>query len=206
MNPTVSSNRRELLLKVLPACSLCLGCSRSLVMAAALPQKSPTPSLSTKAAEKTDMSYQELFKFAYGDMIPVMKSLAAQIGKDKFLEMLKKASSEEAVRQVEATYRNRPKRDLATWLADLKKPSPLYQHTLTLELVKDTEKEADVKITECLWAKTFRQADAADIGYAVFCHGDVAATQAFNPKLKMTRSKVLMKGDNECRYRWVMEA
>jgi hypothetical protein len=71
-------------------------------------------------------------------------------------------------------------------------------------MVKDAEKEAELVVTECLWAKTFHQADAADIGYAAICHGDVAATAAFNPKLKMTRSKNLMKGDNECRFQWVM--
>ena len=204
MNPTPSPNRRDLLLKVLPACSLCLGCSR-LGMAAALSQTPSAIPLSAKAAEKTDMTYEDLFKFAYVGMIPVMKNLAAQIGKDKFLEMLMKASSEAAARGVEAEYRDKPKRDLATWMADLKKPGPLYEHTLTYEILKDTEKEAEFRITECLWAKTFRQADAADIGYASICHGDIAAVLAFNPKLKMDRPKILMKGEDECRYHLVME-
>ena len=203
MNPTASPNRRDILLKVLPACSLCLGCSR-LGMAAAVSQGAPTP-LSVRAAEKADMTYEEIFKMFYQEMIPQMKSLAAQIGKEKFLEMLMKASSEGAVRGVEAAYRDKP-RDLATWMADMRKPGPLYQHTLTYEILKDTEKEADIRITECLWAKTFRQADAGDIGYAAICHGDVAAVPAFNPKLKLDRPKILMKGDDECRYHLIMEA
>jgi len=160
--------------------------------------------LSARAAEKADMTYEEIFKLFYEGTIPQMKSLAAQIGKDKFLEMLMKASSEAAVQGVEARYGSQ-KRDLATWMADLRNPSPLYQHTLTYEILKDTEKEADIRITECLWARTFRQADAGDIGYAAICHGDVAAVPAFNPKLKMDRPKILMKGDDECRYHLVME-
>jgi hypothetical protein len=206
MNQRLTSSRRELLLNVLPACSLCLGCTKLAAIAAAMPQKpQPTP-LSKRSAEKADMTYEDIFKFAYGEVIPVLKNLSGQIGKDRFLEMLQKATSEEAVHEVEEAFRKQPKRDLATLLADLKKPSPLYQHALTFEFVKDTEKEVEVKITECLWAKTFRQANAADIGYSLICHGDVAATKAYNPKIKLTRSKILMKGDDECRFRYVMEA
>ena len=91
-------------------------------------------------------------------------------------------------------------------MADLKKADSLYQHVLNFELVKDTEKEVDVRVAECLWAKTFRKANAADLGYSLICHGGIAATKAYNPKITMTRPKLLMKDDDECRFRWVMEA
>jgi len=157
-------------------------------------------------AEKTDMSYEDLFKFSYGYMIPMLKNLSDQIGKDKFIEMLKKAASEAAVKEAEADFKNQPKRDLAAFIADMKKPGPLYQHALTFEFIKDTEKEAEVRITECLWAKTFRQANAADIGYAAVCNPDVAVLKAYNPKIVLNRPKLLMQGDNECRFRWTMGA
>ena len=204
MNPNALPNRRELLLKVFPACSLCLGCSGFQALGAAASQKPQSAFLGGRSAQKTDMNYDELFKFAYSDLIPVLKNLADQAGKEKFLEMLKKATSTAAAQQVEKAFRDKPKHDIATWVEDMRKPGPLYQHALTYEVVKDTEKEVELKITECLWAKTFREADAADIGYALICHGDVAATQAFNPKITMTRPTLLMKGDKECRFRWTM--
>jgi hypothetical protein len=206
MSQDLTSSRRELLLKVLPTCAICLGCPRLAGMAAAMPQKPKTSLSGQKYSDKTDMTWEELFKFAYGNAIPVMKNLSDQIGKEKFLDMLKKATSEAAVREIEETYRNKPKRDLATLVAEMKQPDSLYKHTLTYEFVKDTEKEVDLRITECLWAKTFREANAADLGYAMICHGDIAATKAYNPKLTMNRPKLLMKGDDECRFHYVMEA
>jgi hypothetical protein len=205
MSPTTTS-RRELLLQVLPACSLCLGCTKLAGIAAAADQKPQALSLAKKAAAKSDMTYEEVFKFAYGGLIPVMKNLSDQAGKDKFLDMLNKAASDAVVRETEEAFRKQPKRDLATYLADLKKPAPLYQHALTYEFVKDTEKEAELRITECLWAKTFREANAGDIGYAMICSTDIAALKAYNPKITMTRPKLLMRGDDECRYRWSMGA
>ena len=93
---------------------------------------------------------------------------------------LRKATSEAATREVEQTYRNQPERDIPTYVADLKKADSLYQHVLNFELVKDTEKEVDVRVAECLWVKTFRKTNAADPGYALICHGDIAATKAYH--------------------------
>jgi hypothetical protein len=201
-----TTSRRELLFQVLPACSLCLGCTKLAGIAAAADEKPQALSLAKRAAARSDMTYEEVFKFAYGGAIPVLKNLSDQAGKDKFLDMLKKAASEAMVREMEETFRNQPKRDLATYLTDLKRPSPLYQHALTYEFVKDTETEAELRVTECLWAKTFRQANAGDIGYAMICNPDIAGLKAYNPKITLTRPKLLMQGDDECRFRWTMGA
>ena len=63
-----------------------------------------------------------------------------------------------------------------------------------------------MRITECLWAKTFRQANAAEIEYATMCNTDAAALKAYNPKITLNRPKLILQGDNECRFRWTMGA
>jgi len=68
--------------------------------------------------------------------------------------------------------------------------------------VEDSETAHEIRVTECLWAKTFREAGAAAIGYAVVCHGDYAECQAFNPHIRMIRTKTLMQGDDCCNHRW----
>jgi hypothetical protein len=47
--------------------------------------------------------------------------------------------------------------------------------------------------------------NAADIGFATVCFTDYATAAAFNPKLKMIRSKTLMQGHDCCNHRYVME-
>jgi len=63
----------------------------------------------------------------------------------------------------------------------------------------------EIRVTECLWAKTFRDAKAGDIGYATICYQDYAMSQGFSSKLKMIRSKTLMQGHDYCNHRWVWE-
>ena len=101
--------------------------------------------------------------------------------------------------------RNDRKNDLATYTDDLRNPIPLLKHAVTLQLVEDTPTAFAARITECLWARTFREADAADIGYACLCQTEFAVVPAFNPKMKLTFTKTLMQGDDCCDPRYVLE-
>jgi len=197
------TSRRELLLRIFPACSLCLGIPR-FGLSSTVAQAAQPLSFEKRTAEKTDMSYVELFSFAYEGMIPVFQNLCNQVGKEKFLEMLKKATYESAFRGTEAAMKQESGlgRDMATLTSFMKKPSTLYQHALTYRILKDTEEEAEYSITECLWAKTFRQMNAEDIGYALVCHGDVGSIEAFNPKITFKRPSLLMQGDSECLFQY----
>jgi len=203
------SSRRQFLKNILPAGTLfCLGCSNLL----ALTQSEEKPkSLSTKHKflEDSGMTFKDVYSFAYqGGYISTMQNLAKDIGKDKFIEMLKKASSEAGSQNITKQAENMPQRDLATFVATFYAPmkeSPFWSHVLTHEVVEETDNAFEVKITECLWAKTFREANAPDIGYASICHPDYAVARAFNPKMRMIRTKTLMQGHDCCNHRYVWE-
>jgi hypothetical protein len=110
------------------------------------------------------------------------------------------------VERVREQLKTNPKNDLATWTADLRNATPLYKNTLTFQVVQDTPTAVEARITECLWAKTFRETDAADIGYACLCNTESAALKGFNPKIKLNFTKTLMQGQDCCNPRYVMEA
>lgn len=54
---------------------------------------------------------------------------------------------------------NLPRNDLAAWTADLREPNHFLKHVLTFDIVEDTDKAFEIKITECLWTKIFRDAN-----------------------------------------------
>ena len=152
------------------------------------------------------MSYEEMFKMFYLEgLIPTMKAMGEEIGRDKLVEMLKRAGAKAAEQRVKEWVKTLPNRDLATFTADMRKPDPLYQHALSFEILEDKPTVFEARVTECLWAKTFRAAGAADIGCADCCHPDIAATKAFNPKIRATRSKTQMEGNARCQERLVLE-
>lgn len=195
---TLLPSRRQILTQVLPAGALaCLACRGA--FAAIEPAKS-------KASAPVEMSYEEMFKSFYVEsFIPTMKALGDELGRDKLIEMLKRASSKAAEEGVREWVKKVPKRDLASFTAEMRKPGPLYQHALTFEIVQDKPTVFETRVTGCLWAKTFREAGAADIGYAYCCYPDAAATLAYNPKIRVTRGKTLMEGADHCESKLVLE-
>ena len=79
-----------------------------------------------------------------------------ELGEDRFLEALKKVSFESAL-----TAGRLPCNDFAAFNASMCEPDHFGQHILALDIVEDTPHAIEVKVTECLWAKTFREMGAA---------------------------------------------
>jgi hypothetical protein len=128
------------------------------------------------------------------------------VGKEKVIGMLKQSSSqvnENYAKYLEAPY---PKRSLKNYLADLQlsMKNELYKNALSIEVVKSNDTAFEMNINKCPWAKTFIDADVAEIGYAGICIGNFSTTKVFNPKMKFTRDKTLMEGADCChaRLKW----
>jgi len=188
---------RRSLLRVLPAG--CFGCAAAVSCGA----QATVPAHS--ASEKCDLTWEELFRFAYQkDLIPMLKGLAAQIGREKFVQMIQDVMGRLAEQGMARS--PIPKRDFATFAANLRNVPPMMQHALQYQVLEDGPQALEYRVTGCLWAKSFLGQDAGDIGYAMVCSPDLAVARGFNPKLKLTRTQTLMQGGDSCHFRYTMEA
>ena len=188
-------DRRQLVKSLCTAGSIaCLGCSR-LAFAAA------EEAHAHKFAAPSEMSFEEVFRLAYvNSFIPTMKVLAGRVG----LETIQEAACDSAAEEMRRSAASAPSRELAEWAASLKKPNRLLEHALTFDIIEDSQDAFEVRVTECLWAKTFRDADAAELGYSWVCHPDFVMATAFNPSMRLTRDTTLMQGDLCCNHRWAI--
>jgi hypothetical protein len=202
----LASSRREFLLNIIPAGSLfCFGCgSMSAWIVGQEEQKAAEKK--HKFLEDSGMSFQEVFEFAYKSFARMMKSLGDEIGKDNLVEMMKRIIDNEINKEALKEAKDFQVKDFASFRAgERKEPDRFWWHVQTYTIVEDTDKAIESRVTECLFAKTLRDADAADIGYAYFCYGDFAMARAYNPKLRLIRTKTLMNGDDCCNHRYVWE-
>ena len=168
--------------------------------------------MSTNAGDKhkfqadAGMTSEEVFDFAFKRyLIPILKNLGDELEVGSFLEALGRAATKEWARVGQAWAESVSSNDMATWTAWMDDPADPFHDRLTFEVIERTDRICEIEISECLWAKTFREAGAPEIGYAACCSGDWAMCQAFNPKMRLTRTKTLMQGDDCCNYRWVLE-
>jgi hypothetical protein len=178
-------NRRQFLTKGVVSCtSLCLGCSFLASLAAAQDVRKDK-SFQAKVTENSNMSFEQVFNFAFRDSLaPQLIALSRQIGRDKLIEMLKN-TTDEVWFQTDIQKR-----------FDANLPKGFWSHVLDLEVLQDTPDVQIYKVTKCLWATTFREAGAADIGYALWCYGDYAIARSKEELLE--RNSTLMQGHDFC--------
>lgn len=193
---------RRALFSILPAGAFgCLGCVRSLACPQG-PQALPT---GLSWTEKADVTWEELFRFAYQkDLIPLLKVLEAQFGREEFSKMLRAAADEVVRRKTAGRPPSVP--DLVSLASNMHNVPPIMQHALDAEIVEQSPEAFEYRVKSCLWARVFRDMDAADIGYSMICYPDYPVAKSLNPKLRLIRTKTLMQGDDSCSLRYVMDA
>ncbi len=200
-----SPTRRDFLGRVAPVSVLaCLGCKNLCGFFNSAYAQEATPH---KFTADSQMSFAEVFDFTFKYYyIPILQGLREEVGEKDFIEMVKRASERSGRDSAKGFARGLPSNDFDSFKSWVREADRFWQHALTFEIVEDSDTALEVKITECLWAKTFREMEASDIGYAGICHGDFAYAEGYNPKLRMERTKTLMQGDDHCDHRWLWEA
>ena len=202
-------DRREFLKTIIPfGCLSCLFGRSALADSPAGSQ--PLNPQDHKFKADAGMSYERAFQFAFATwLIPHLKNLAHQVGRDQLIEMLKKSSLTIGEEHGKASAQARPNHDLSTYGNHLEsmftKPG-FWSSVVSYDNLQKGEKAVSIHFTECLWAKTFRDANAPDLGYAAACFQDYGSIQGFNPKIKLTRSQTLMQGGDHCDFEWTQEA
>jgi len=207
----LASSRREFLQGLFPGGALLLS-SCGLLSASSRLQNKPAKH---KFLEDSGLTMREAFRFAFlWTYIPMMQALAAQIGREKFVEMLKEATRIYWTQRTRSFAQRLPKKDFDAFISwdmldavldNTEHRKHFWSLAYTTQTIEDTPKSYEMKVSECLWAQTFREANAGDIGFASICYGDEAIAAAFDQRLKLKRTKALMKGDDCCHFRWVWE-
>jgi hypothetical protein len=151
-------------------------------------------------------TYEKLFNFAFGSwFISYMKQLENALGTEKFLNLLMKAGADHYRGRVSANFEKIEDKSVRSLIENFWEPtknSNFGSSIMTIDIPYKAKNEGTVQMTECLFAKTFRENDAGNIGYAAICYADFAVAREFNPKIKMIRNQCLMNGDASCLFEY----
>ncbi len=199
------SGRRAFLKAILPGGAL-LGLGTPCFLRALQAEGQAKPaSPKHKFLADAGLTLADAFSLTYLWPIDIFRGLETEIGRDKFHEMLKSLINAGAKQQMAEMAKRTGSNDLAAFTKGFRAPGSIFNRALTFDVIEDTPKAFEVKVKECLWAKTFRDAKSEDLGYVLSCYGDYASAEGFNPKMRMIRTKTLMQGDEFCNHRYVLE-
>lgn len=161
--------------------------------------------------EKMDITYEEYWKTPYNmpheGFVMLVRAMEQELGKEKAHQILLKTQLEHHKKLAEQFLENKPVEKLEDFAVTYMPESWSKQSSMVLdgeaEMVSPNEFRLTMK--SCLWAKTFREMGAEDIGYIWCCLADNSFTEALNPHIKLYRTKTLMMGDDHCNYCWKWE-
>jgi len=198
-NSVFSQRRRRFFTTVLPACAIsCFG-FKNLFASEQSENKSQEVSEKHNFKNEFCMSHEDAWIWKYEDYIIGMETLAELLGRDKLIDLLKKGT--EKYRKSQETYY--PENTLAAFVETFK--GSYFENLVTIEFIEETDRVVEFKVKYCLWAKTFCERNAGDIGYATICHGAFSEISVYNPKMKLKRTKTLMQGHDCCVLRYIWE-
>jgi len=208
--PGKAIGRRELLVGAAPACALgCMGMALhpERLAAALARQEAPT---SGQEPHKFDVqrdakiSRRQIATLENNNLIRLMETLRDELGQEEAIRILKEYSAGVGRRQGEQQREQMPDNSFATFTAQFRPPN--YANALTHEVVEDTENAFGLRVTECVWASVFKNAEMdGEMGHAAVCNMDYHWPPAFNPKFRMERDKTLMQGHDQCNHRYIQE-
>ena len=201
-------NRRGFLSGVVPGCvatCLCLQGSQGQAQSA----RGATPSAPGHKFDKPTskpLTYRQRFQEQYvSHFIPYLKILDRAVGRAKVVETLTALSLQEAEDYAKIVVKQKGKNDISVFKEDYSPSTPGIRDILTIEVLEDVPTAWAIKITECLWATVFRDADASQFGYAAVCAGDAPFARAVNPKIDLDLRGTLMEGKPACLLRYYVK-
>ena len=204
----LSPNRRHFLSKGLGGCTLlCLAGSSGLPL---IGQEQNGKKESTKAhifdtKLPRPFTYRQLFNLQYAEFIKIVQVMIKEFGEERVLQILKENTRERMFKYGQDQAKRMGDNSFANYVKQFKAPDS-YKFSLKKEVVEDTEKVLELKVTQCIWATTFLNRKAGKIGFAAICYGDYSWPQGFNPKIKMIRDKTLMEGHSCCNHRYILNS
>jgi hypothetical protein len=200
------TSRRQFLIETVPACALvCIGSS-------GLPGMRHL-SAQQEGKHKFDqplefvLTHREIQRRAKQEKIQLIKTLIKELGEERTIEILKIDTREAALaqgqRQAQAVKRAGKKNDFNTYVSMFRDPKR-GAYTLTKEIIEDSEKAFELKVTECLYAETYIKAGlGGEVGFAALCYMDYFWPKGFNENIKMVRDKTLIQGHDCCNHRYI---
>lgn len=196
-------DRRELLTRTVPACAMAwLGLCKLPgvgLCEGTAPQQGQHKFDVPKELTLSERQQSEQRNRAF---IRFIKTLQEELGEDELVRLLNINSAEYGRWIGEMQAERASDTSLRTFVAQFRPPR--YSSILTHEVVEDTEKAFELRVTECCIAETFQAAGLGGaIGHAAVCNMDYYWPTGFNPNLKMERDRTLMQGHDHCNHRYV---
>ncbi len=201
---TLDNNRRKFITKTIPACVFTCLFGKDIFTMAQSEQSQDKQQTIHKFDAKIEMNttHRKRVTSEYRNLIDFINSLRQYTKEKALIPILNEYSAELGRKVGKQHLKGSSDNSFQTFVKVFRPPN--YEDTLIHEVIEDTDNVFQLCVSECIWASVLRDEGlGGDIGHAIVCNMDYYWPQAFNPKIRMSRSKTLMQGNDHCNHRYI---
>ena len=131
-------------------------------------------------------------------LIPVVRALESELGKEKAHALVGRALAEAHANFVASRTASRDSHPSADQDA--------FAYPVESEIVENTDTTLAINMTACEFARYFRSIGEPEIGALMTCGVDFAVNAKIRPSWELTRTQTQMQGAPFCDFRWRLRA
>ena len=135
-------------------------------------------------------------------LLPVIKVLREEFGDEKTSMIIKKALCP----HIRNVYLKIGERKIGTpfekWNKTWDEIRPRIGENVEREYIVNDNKKREYNVNRCKFAEYFREINEPELGKMLMCDFDYYVAEIGKPAVKLTRTKTLMDGDDQCDFRY----
>jgi hypothetical protein len=135
---------------------------------------------------------------------PLIEAFAAEIGRERALEITRDVITRIAYSQGQAMARLMGGCTLAHFMTTLEAWEK--DNALQISTLEQSKTTLSFNVTRCRYAEMYRDLGIPELGVILSCNRDFALIRGFNPEIKLTRTQTIMEGADFCDFRYSTQA
>lgn len=151
-----------------------------------------------------DIPQIEQVKIQAKVLVPLVKALRAELGQEKADSIVRKALGNLFRKYGEKWWQAQEAQDLGTKMASAFEMFAAGA-ALGYKVVKQTPDAFDVNVTDCRYARFYKEIGAPELGFLLTCSVDFPMTEGFGAGVQLTRTQTIMQGASHCDFRYALE-
>jgi len=147
------------------------------------------------------MSVIEQAKIQAQVLVPLVKALQAELGKERANALVRKALGDIYRRYGEEFWRKKNENNLgkamtsafATFGGD---------DALDYQVIENSQDVFAIDVTRCRYAEFYKELGEPELGFLLVCGLDFPMAEGFGSDIKLARTQTIMQGASHCDFRY----
>ena len=134
-------------------------------------------------------------------LVPLVKALQAELGKERANKLVRKALGDVYRGYGEAFWRAKNERNVGKAIASAFSAFA-RDDALDYRVTEQSEDAFALEVTRCRYAEFYKELGEPELGFLLVCTADFAHADGFGPDIKLTRTQTIMQGAGHCNFRY----